>query len=67
MVSTRHRLPRHEAREIHRDAHELVVRLADGTERVERFSDQKSLSERQVSLQQELESDGWTGPHGWNL
>ena len=57
----------YEAREISRNTYELTILLADGSERVERFSDQDALAERQVALQQELEGEGWTGPHGWNL
>jgi len=58
---------RYEAREISRNAYELTILLADGTERVERFADQDALTHRQVALQQELEQQGWTGPHGWNV
>ncbi len=57
----------YEAREISAGAYELVVRQADGSERVEAFSDQHALTDRQVSLQRELEEQGWTGPHGWNV
>ena len=57
----------YEARQISIGAYELVVRQADGTERVETFSDQQALMNRQLELQRELESEGWTGPHGWNL
>jgi hypothetical protein len=57
----------YEAREISAGEFELVVRQPDGTEQVERFSDQHALSERQLGLQRELEEQGWTGPHGWNL
>jgi hypothetical protein len=58
---------RYEARQISRTAYELTILLGDGTTRVERFSDQDALAERQVALQQELERQGWTGPHGWNI
>ena len=47
----------YEAREISAGAYELVVRQAD----------QHALTDRQVSLQRELEEQGWTGPHGWNV
>lgn len=57
----------YEARQISKDLYELVVRLADGTEQVERFDGQAALTARQVALQRELEQDGWTGPHGWNM
>jgi len=45
----------------------LVVRDHDGSERTEQFADQDALLERQMTLQRELEAEGWTGPHGWNL
>lgn len=57
----------YEAREITAGVYELVVRQSDGTERIEHFSDQQALTNRQLGLQRELEADGWTGPHGWNL
>ena len=44
--------------------YELVITDADGTERVERFEDSASLAKRQVSLEQSLAEEGWTGPHG---
>jgi hypothetical protein len=58
---------RYEAREISSGDYELTILTSDGTETVERFSDQEALSERQVALQRELEAEDWTGPHGWNL
>jgi hypothetical protein len=57
----------YEARELSAGYYELVVRQPDGTELVEHFSDQHALTDRQMALQRELEGDGWTGPHGWNL
>ena len=57
----------YEARERSVGDYELVVLQPDGTEQVERFSDQQALSGRQLALQLELEGQGWTGPHGWNL
>jgi hypothetical protein len=57
----------YEAREISTGQFELVVRQPDGTETVERFSDQQALIDRQLALQRELEEQGWSGPHGWNL
>jgi hypothetical protein len=57
----------YEARELSAGKYELVIRQPDGTERVEHFSDQNALTERQMELQRELEGEGWTGPHGWNL
>jgi hypothetical protein len=58
---------RYEARELATDAYELTVIMPDGTARVEQFTDQTALQERQVALSRELEDDGWTGPHGWNV
>ena len=58
---------RYEAREIASHDFELTILLADGTERIERFVDQDALTARQMALQQELEGQGWTGPHGWNV
>jgi hypothetical protein len=58
---------RYEAREVADDAYELTVVMPDGTARIERFTDQTALQERQVALGRELEDDGWTGPHGWNV
>lgn len=57
----------YEVRETGAGAYELAIRQSDGTESVEHFTDQHALTERQLALQQELEADGWTGPHGWNL
>ena len=57
----------YEARQISTNLYELVVRLADGTERVEQFDGQAALTQRQLALQRELEEEGWTGPHGWNM
>lgn len=45
----------------------LVVRRHDGSEGTEQFVSQDALLERQLAFQQELEGEGWTGPHGWNL
>ena len=49
-----------------KDAYELTIRMPDGSEVVERFSDPTALHNRQVILEREW-ADGWTGPHGWNL
>jgi hypothetical protein len=57
----------YEARAVSTDAYELTVALPDGTVRVEHFTDQTALTDRQVALVRELEDEGWTGPHGWNL
>lgn len=56
----------YEARELSPTVFELTVR-GPGADRVERFARADDLHARQVQLQQELEADGWTGPHGWNL
>ena len=58
---------RYEAREVSTNVYELTILKSDGTETTERFSDQDALTARQLSLQLELEAQGWTGPHGWNL
>ena len=58
---------RYEAREVSKGAYELTIVRADGAVNVEPFTDQHALNARQVALQQELEGQGWTGPHGWNL
>jgi hypothetical protein len=58
---------RYEVREVSKGVYDLTIMAADGEVRVERFTDQHALSHRQVALQQELEGQGWTGPHGWNL
>lgn len=58
---------RYEARELGKDAYELTVVMPDGTERVEHFTDQTALKDRQVTLTRELEAEGWSGPHGWNV
>jgi hypothetical protein len=58
---------RYEAREVTKEIYELTIIWADGTERVEQFGDELALNERQLTLQRELESAGWTGPHGWNV
>jgi hypothetical protein len=58
---------RYEARAVSNEIYELTIIWADGTERVEQFTDQIALHERQLRLQRELEGAGWTGPHGWNV
>ena len=40
----------YEAREVAADAYELTVIMPDGTARIERFTDQTALQERQVTL-----------------
>jgi hypothetical protein len=58
---------RYESREVKPGAFELRFVDADGSERVEAFDDARKLEERQRDLEQSLATDGWTGPHGWNL
>ena len=58
---------RYESREVKPGAFELRFVDIDGSERVEAFDDSRKLEERQRDLEQSLASDGWTGPHGWNL
>ena len=57
----------YETREGTANVYELVVRLPDGSERVETFSDAAALHDRQVALTAELEGEGWSGPHGWHV
>lgn len=57
---------RYEARSA-RDVYELVIVAPDGTEKVERFGNPKALEEREADLLNELEREGWNGPHGWNV
>jgi hypothetical protein len=47
------------------DKYELRTIHADGTERVETFTNATDLAKRQRELQGGLSSEGWTGPHGW--
>ena len=58
---------RYEARRIDERVCELRFIKADGTESIERFDDEQQLTDRQRELEHDLSSDGWTGPHGWNL
>ena len=53
---------RHEVRKI-ANGYELAVLLPDGTERIERFTDQTVLEDRRAALVRDLEDEGWTGPH----
>jgi hypothetical protein len=57
----------YESRQLSTDAYELTIRMPDGSERIEQFSDATALHERQVTLEHELAGEGWTGPHGWNV
>jgi hypothetical protein len=45
--------------------YELRFIDADGSERVETFTDSGELTQRQEQLQRSLHRQGWTGPHGW--
>jgi hypothetical protein len=45
----------------------LRVTTPDGVEHVETFPDSSSLAARQVEFEREFISQGWTGPHGWNV
>jgi hypothetical protein len=47
--------------------YELRFINVDGTERVEVFSDEEALSNRERELEWSLIMEGWTGPHEWNL
>jgi hypothetical protein len=57
---------RYEARQVP-DGYELRVVEPDGVERVERFGESDQLTERQVEFERQLATQGWAGPHGWNL
>lgn len=56
-----------EAREGPRGTYELCVIDPDGVERVEQFVDSADLAKRQAEFAQQITSEGWTGPHGWNV
>lgn len=58
---------RYEAKARPDGGYELRVINPDGTEHVELFDDSNGLSRRQKAFEGELASDGWNGPHGWNL
>jgi len=45
--------------------YELRFIDADGSERVEMFTDSGALAERQEQVQRALHVEGWNGPHGW--
>ena len=66
MVQARCSVLGYESREVSKDACELTIRMPDGSELVEQFSDPTALHNRQVILEREW-ADGWTGPHGRNL
>lgn len=58
---------RYETRGAPTEGYELRVIRPDGSEYVENFDDSSDLTRRQLDFERELASDGWTGPHGWNL
>ena len=58
---------RYEAREGPDGTYELCVIDPDGGERVERFADSSALAKRQLEFERQITTEGWTGPHGWNL
>ena len=58
---------RYETRETSAGAYELRIIRPDGSELVENFNDSSDLTRRQRAFERDLASDGWTGPHGWNL
>jgi hypothetical protein len=58
---------RYEVNDAPEGGYVLRVIDPDGTEHAERFMDSSDLSKRQVDFERELVSNGWTGPHGWNL
>jgi len=57
----------YEAREGVNGGYEFCVIDPDGTEHVERFADSAELTKRQEEFEQRITSEGWTGPHGWNV
>jgi uncharacterized protein (DUF2461 family) len=56
-----------ETRFVRRDRYEFVTTMPDGIERVEQFTESDAMAERQAAIQRELEAEGWSGPHGWNV
>lgn len=64
MLWTFYRDCRHVSYEIRLSAHgpgyELVVRLPDGSERLERFDDSSALNRRALEVQLNLMADGWS-------
>ena len=63
MLWTFYRDCRHVSYEIRLSAYgpgyELVVRLPDGSERLERFDDSNALNRRALEVQWNLVADGW--------
>lgn len=60
------RFLRYEARESE-GVYELCVVDPDGSERIERFDDSRELARRQAEFEDQIKTEGWNGPHGWNL
>ena len=58
---------RYETRDVPAGGYELRVIQPDGTEKVESFTESSDLTKRQLMFERELATEGWTGPHGWNL
>lgn len=46
---------------------EFCIIEPDGSERIERFTDSRDLARRQAEFEAAVKTDGWSGPHGWNL
>ena len=46
------------------DRFDLVITDADGTERVEHFTDSASVTQRSLQLEAEWIHEGWDGPFG---
>jgi len=46
---------------------EFCVIDPEGAETVERFADSRDLARRQAEFEHIVKTDGWSGPHGWNL
>jgi len=58
---------RYETRDRPTGGYELRVIRADGSEEVESFESTMALNRRQLDFERQLASEGWSGPHGWNL
>jgi hypothetical protein len=61
------RYMRCETRFVRDNRYEFVTTMPDGVERIEEFTEANAMAERQEAIQHELVSEGWTGPHGWNI
>jgi hypothetical protein len=57
----------HEAREVSPIRFELTVIGPTGVTHVEHFETADAMYQRQVALERELLTRGWTGPHGWHI